>query len=123
MIRSMSQSSPITIELRGVTKVYGRQSVLTDASMSIARGELVVVVGRSGSGKSTLLRLIGGLETPDRGNVLIDGSDVAALTETARARLRRCGARLRLPILQLDTDSDRGRERGAAACAERRRPP
>ena len=90
MIRSMSQSSPITIELRGVTKVYGRQSVLTDASMSIARGELVVVVGRSGSGKSTLLRLIGGLETPDRGSVLIDGSDIAALTETARPD---CGAR------------------------------
>ena len=85
----MSGSSPVTIELRGVTKVYGRQIVLTDASVSIARGELVVVIGRSGSGKSTLLRLIGGLETPDRGSVLIDGRDVAALAETERARLRR----------------------------------
>jgi putative ABC transport system ATP-binding protein len=47
------------------------------------------VVGRSGSGKSTLLRLIGGLESPDRGSVLIDGSDVVALPETQRARLRR----------------------------------
>ena len=89
MIRGMSTPSPITIELRGVTKVYGPQVVLTDASVSIARGELVVVIGRSGSGKSTLLRLIGGLETPDRGSVLIDGSDVATLTETERARLRR----------------------------------
>ena len=88
-MRRMSESSPITVELRGVTKVYGRQIVLTDASVSIARGELVVVIGRSGSGKSTLLRLIGGLETPDRGSVVIDGSDVAALTETERARLRR----------------------------------
>ena len=85
----MSNPSPVTIELRAVTKVYGRQTVLTDASVSIVQGELVVVVGRSGSGKSTLLRLIGGLETPDRGSVLIDGSDIAALTETARARLRR----------------------------------
>ena len=85
----MSDSSPVTIELRGVTKVYGPQVVLTDASVSIARAELVVVIGRSGSGKSTLLRLIGGLETPDRGSVLIDGNDVAALTETERARLRR----------------------------------
>ncbi len=85
----MSKSSPVTIELREVTKGYGRQIVLTDASVSIARGELVVIVGRSGSGKSTLLRLIGGLETPDRGSVLIDGSDVAALSETERARLRR----------------------------------
>ena len=85
----MSDSSPVTIELRAVTKAYGTQVVLSDASVSIARGELVVVVGRSGSGKSTLLRLIGGLETPDRGSVLIDGSDVAALTETQRARLRR----------------------------------
>ena len=85
----MSKASPVTIELRKVTKSYGPQVVLADASISIARGELVVIVGRSGSGKSTLLRLIGGLETPDRGSVLIDGSDVAALTETARARLRR----------------------------------
>src|SRR6185436_12097152 len=72
----MSKASPVTIELRKVTKSYGPQVVLADASISIARGELVVIVGRSGSGKSTLLRLIGGL-------------DVAALTETARARLRR----------------------------------
>ena len=74
--------------------------------MSIAHGELVVVVGRSGSGKSTLLRLIGGLETPDRGSVLIDGSDIAALTETARAQIAARVARLRVPILQLDPDFD-----------------
>jgi putative ABC transport system ATP-binding protein len=85
----MSIAPQPTIELRRVTKSYGRQVVLADASVSIGRGEHVVVVGRSGSGKSTLLRLIGGLESPDLGSVLIDGSDVVALPETQRARLRR----------------------------------
>jgi putative ABC transport system ATP-binding protein len=85
----MTPSSQPTIELRGVAKSYGPQVVLTDASVSIGRGEFVVVVGRSGSGKSTLLRLIGVLEVPDRGSVLIDGSDVGTLPETERARLRR----------------------------------
>jgi putative ABC transport system ATP-binding protein len=85
----MTPSSQPTIELRGVAKSYGPQVVLTDASVSIGRGEFVVVVGRSGSGKSTLLRLIGVLEVPDRDSVLIDGSDVGTLPETERARLRR----------------------------------
>jgi putative ABC transport system ATP-binding protein len=55
-----------------------------DASLRVARGELVAVVGPSGSGKSTLLTLCGGLDRPDRGHVFVNGLDVAALDETAR---------------------------------------
>ena len=77
------------IELIEVVKRYGAQTVLDRASLEIERGEFVVVLGRSGSGKSTLLRLIGGLESADGGSVRFDGGDLGALTETARARLRR----------------------------------
>jgi len=77
------------IELRDVAKAYGTQAVLERTSLSIARGEFVVVIGRSGSGKSTLLRLVGGLESPDRGTVLVQGMDLGTLSETERAKLRR----------------------------------
>jgi putative ABC transport system ATP-binding protein len=77
------------IEIAAVEKRYGDQVVLQDASISIAAGEFVVVEGRSGSGKSTLLRLIGGLESPDRGTVSIGGQDLTRLSETERAGLRR----------------------------------
>jgi putative ABC transport system ATP-binding protein len=77
------------IELRDVGKAYGSQAVLERMSLSIPRGEFVVVLGRSGSGKSTLLRLIGGLESPDRGTVRVLGRDLGAMSETERALLRR----------------------------------
>ena len=77
------------IELRDVAKTYGSQAVLEHASLSISRGEFVVVIGRSGSGKSTLLRLIGGLESPDRGTIEVFGMDVNGMSESARALMRR----------------------------------
>jgi putative ABC transport system ATP-binding protein len=79
------------IELENVSKRYGRQPVLEAAYLTIARGQMVAVMGRSGSGKSTLLRLIGGLEAADAGIVRVDGTDLTALTETERARRRRHG--------------------------------
>jgi len=79
------------IELDNVSKSYGRQLVLDGARLSVERGLFVAIMGRSGSGKSTLLRLIGGLEAADSGSVRIDGVDLTALTETARARRRRQG--------------------------------
>jgi putative ABC transport system ATP-binding protein len=79
------------IELENVRKSYGRQPVLDGASLVVERGEFVAVMGRSGSGKSTLLRLIGGLEAADAGTVRVDGTNLTALTETARARQRRRG--------------------------------
>jgi putative ABC transport system ATP-binding protein len=61
-----------------------------DASLRVARGELVAVLGPSGSGKSTLLTVCGGLDRPDRGQVFVNGLDVAALDDTDRdAFLRR----------------------------------
>ncbi len=77
------------VELVDVAKRYGSQLVLEGASLAIGRGEFLTVLGRSGSGKSTLLRLVGGLESADRGVVRFDGIDYGTLPEGARARLRR----------------------------------
>jgi putative ABC transport system ATP-binding protein len=85
----MSAESHGRVELIDVAKTYGRQVVLEHASLSIAAGSFVVVIGRSGSGKSTLLRLIGGLESPDSGEIRIGRDEYGSLSESARAGLRR----------------------------------
>ena len=63
----------LIIELRNVNKHFGSLHVLKDISMSVRKGEVVVVIGPSGSGKSTLCRTINRLETIDSGEILIDG--------------------------------------------------
>ncbi len=62
---------------------------LRGVDLEIARGELVAVAGPSGSGKSTLLHLLGGLDEPDAGRILVDGVDLAALGDRERTLLRR----------------------------------
>jgi predicted ABC-type transport system involved in lysophospholipase L1 biosynthesis ATPase subunit len=87
------------LELRDVHKAYrspdgSRQiPVLNGVNLSVRPGETIAVVGPSGSGKSTLLSLMGALDVPDRGSVLLDGVDLALMTERdrARARSRRIG--------------------------------
>ncbi len=75
------------IELRHIQKHFGTLHVLKDINLSVAQGEVVVIIGPSGSGKSTLCRTINRLETIDSGEILIDG---AALPQEGRelARLR-----------------------------------
>ncbi|MGH7676981.1 MAG: ABC transporter ATP-binding protein [Gemmatimonadaceae bacterium] len=76
----------------GLTKEYQsgdhRLTVLRDVSFNIEQGEFVAIVGPSGSGKTTLLGLLAGLDTPSRGSVRLDGTDLTALSEDARAQLR-----------------------------------
>jgi putative ABC transport system ATP-binding protein len=77
---------------REVTKEYlsGDQkiAVLRDVSFTIPQGAFVAIVGPSGSGKTTLLGLLAGLDTPTRGTVLLDDTDLGKLSENDRARLR-----------------------------------
>ena len=61
------------VVLTGVNKWFGRLHALKDIDLSIASGEVVVVIGPSGSGKSTLCRTINRLETVDEGTIMIDG--------------------------------------------------
>lgn len=67
----------------------GPVPVLRGISFDLDAGETVALTGESGSGKSTLLHLVGGLDTADHGRILLDGADVAAMDDTARAQLRR----------------------------------
>jgi glutamate transport system ATP-binding protein len=64
------------VELRNVRKAFGDNLVLDDVSVTVGRGEAVVIAGVSGSGKSTMLRCINGLETVDSGEVVFDGRPV-----------------------------------------------
>ena len=66
------------ISIEKVSKWYGATQVLRDVSMSVDNGEVVVVCGPSGSGKSTILRCINGLETVQRGTIMVDGIEVTA---------------------------------------------
>src|SRR5436190_19977878 len=75
------------IELRGVNKHFGRLHVLRDVSLSVVKGEVVVVIGPSGSGKSTLCRAVNRLESIDDGEILFDGQPLPQ-EGRALARLR-----------------------------------
>src|SRR5215470_2142722 len=81
------------VELIHVSKSYregdSERTVLSDVSVAIQPGEIVVLVGRSGSGKSTLLNLIAGIDRPTSGRVMVDGTDLTALDENTRTRFRR----------------------------------
>ncbi len=80
------------VEARGLWKTYGEGATAVhavhDVSLAIERGEFVALCGPSGSGKTTLVNLIGGLTDPTRGVVEVDGDDVGAMSERARAQLR-----------------------------------
>lgn len=70
--------SPAFLDLRSVTKRHGRRAVVDAVSLTVQPAESVVIVGPSGSGKTTLLRLVAGLETPDSGEVWLEGRRVSA---------------------------------------------
>jgi putative ABC transport system ATP-binding protein len=81
------------LQLRHVSKVYGsgpsEVNALRHVDLCVERGELVAVMGPSGSGKSTLLTIAGSLEQPSSGQVLVDGVDLATVSRSDRATMRR----------------------------------
>jgi putative ABC transport system ATP-binding protein len=85
--------APPAVELRKVSKSYREgeveRVVLRDVSVTIASGEIAVLVGRSGSGKSTLLNVIAGIDHPTAGAVVVNGTDLTALDEHRRTLFRR----------------------------------
>jgi putative ABC transport system ATP-binding protein len=81
------------LEVKSISKTYGSGETavraLRDVSFSIPKGEFVAVVGESGSGKSTLLNMIGALDTPTSGSILIDGSDTFRMNDEKLTIFRR----------------------------------
>jgi spermidine/putrescine transport system ATP-binding protein/putrescine transport system ATP-binding protein len=79
----MSEAQPI-IQIRNVTKRFGKHTAVDDVSLDIKAGEFFVLLGPSGCGKTTLLRMIAGFELPTEGQILIDGQDMAGIAPNKR---------------------------------------
>ena len=81
------------LKIENLSKVYGKGETavkaLDNVSFSVQKGEFVAIIGPSGSGKSTLLHMIGGVDRPTSGKVLVDGTDIYQLNETQLAIFRR----------------------------------
>ena len=81
------------LEVKNLSKTYGKGDTMVNAldgvSFSVERGEFVAIIGPSGSGKSTLLHILGGVDVPTSGSVVINGTDISKLNETALAIFRR----------------------------------
>lgn len=78
----------LMIVAENIQKAFGSLEVLKGISLSIAKGEIVSVVGASGAGKSTLLHIVGTLDRADRGRIIINGNDVAAMNERKLSAFR-----------------------------------
>jgi len=87
-------SADILIQTIHLTKIYGDGAevrALDDVNLTVARGEMIAVMGPSGSGKSTLLNMIGALDRPTEGRVLVDGQDLAEVSDLDAFRARTVG--------------------------------
>lgn len=80
------------VELRGVSRIYTsgdhELKALDDINLSLDKGKFIVILGQSGAGKSTLLNLLGGLDSPTSGQIIVDGKDISTLTSDELAAYR-----------------------------------
>jgi putative ABC transport system ATP-binding protein len=85
--------SPVIVNLRAVEKIYKQGKIevpaLRGLDLEVHRGEFMALIGPSGSGKTTALNMIGGLDTPTRGSVVVDGRDLATMSRAQLSRMRR----------------------------------
>lgn len=81
--------NPDVIQLVGVSRRFGDVQALDGISLTVAKGEILGIIGRSGAGKSTLIRCLNGLEKPDQGSIRVEGIDIATLSEADLQPLRR----------------------------------
>ncbi len=77
------------IRLENIEKSYGESTVLKGITLAVERGEFVAVTGSSGSGKSTLLNLIGGMDRPEKGRIIVDGEAITSYAEEQLTHYRR----------------------------------
>ncbi len=76
------------IQVTDIHKRFGTLEVLKGVNLTVNKGEIVAIVGKSGAGKTTLLQIIGTLDRPDSGSILIDGTDISLLSEKELADFR-----------------------------------
>ncbi len=79
----------MVIRLEDIEKRYGTRVVFSGMNLSVERGEFLAIMGSSGSGKSTLLNLIGGMDLPDSGKIIVDNEDITAYAEERLTAFRR----------------------------------
>ena len=88
----MNDEESVVLQCTNLTKIYQqgphKLEVLQGISLTVAKGERIAIVGTSGSGKSTLLNMLGGLDTPSSGTVVVAGKDLTTLTEKQRGTIR-----------------------------------
>jgi lipoprotein-releasing system ATP-binding protein len=82
----------VILEAKNICKTYRQENssltVLKNIDLKVQKGEILCVVGPSGAGKSTLLHILGGLDTPDKGEVFLNGENIYALSDDKRAKMR-----------------------------------
>ena len=79
----------ILLEVKNVSKIYGDLHALKDVSLSVRKGEWVAIMGSSGSGKSTMMNIIGCMDKPTIGEVILDGQDITKKSQRALTEVRR----------------------------------
>lgn len=89
----MTEQAPVIVKLDGIEKIYKQGKIevpaLRGLDLEVRRGEFMALTGPSGSGKTTALNIIGGLDTPTRGRVVVDGRDLATMSRSELSRMRR----------------------------------
>ena len=97
------------LEVKELTKKYGEGEseviALDHVSFSVERGEFVAIIGASGSGKSTLMNMIGGIDHPTSGSIIIDGHEIQAMSEDELAIFRRRNLGIVYQFYKSDPDS------------------
>ena len=93
LLRTTRRTIMAVLEVKKLTKKYGEGEseviALDHVSFSVERGEFVAIIGASGSGKSTLMNMIGGIDYPTSGSIIIDGNEIQAMSEDELAIFRR----------------------------------
>ena len=83
------QEAPALLQLRHVSKIYGDLHAVDDVSLDVPRGQWLSLVGSSGSGKTTLMNIIGCMDTPSQGSVLLDGRELGRLNAAQLTDIRK----------------------------------